>query len=114
MRWRVYVALFNGFIFYKWGALLIFFQSTHEERQGAGASAEQGKRIAKSPLQRTLSAQIMGRWTKHNRALEYIGVTRSLEMMELQRAQYFPACPTNPDTSVFRVLSCPSARSLLT
>jgi len=37
----------------------MLFQSTHEELQGAEALAEQGERIFKSPLKRTLSAQIM-------------------------------------------------------
>jgi len=78
----------------------MLFQSTHQEHQSAQASAEPGERIAKSPLQRTLTAQIMSHW-KHNEALEHIGVTRSVEMMKVQRAQRFPACPTNPDTSVF-------------
>jgi len=84
--------------------LCMLFQSTHVECHGAEASAEQGERIAKSPLQRTLTAQITGQWAKHNVALEHIGVTRSVEMLELQRAQRFPACPTNPDTFVFAVL----------
>ena len=39
--------------------LCMLFQSTHEELQGAEALAEQGERIFKSPLKRTLSAQIM-------------------------------------------------------
>ena len=81
--------------------LCMLFQSTYEERQGAEASAEQGERIARSSLQHTLTAEIMGRWTKHNRAPEHLVVTRSVEMMELQRAQRFPACTTYPDTSVF-------------
>jgi len=85
--------------------LCILFQSTHEEHQGAEASAEQGKRIAKSPLQCTITAQFMGCWAKHNGALEHIGVMRSVEMMELQRAQRFPACPTNPNTFVFAEFS---------
>jgi len=52
----------------------MLFQSTHEERQGAEASAEPGVRTTKSPLQHTLTTQIMGLWTKHNRAVERIGV----------------------------------------
>jgi len=46
----------------------------------------------------------MGMWAKHNRAVERIGVKRSVEMLEMQRAQHFPACPPNPDTSVFAEL----------
>ena len=41
--------------------LRMLFQSTHEDRQGAEAPAEPGEQIAKSPLQRTLTAHIMGR-----------------------------------------------------
>jgi len=82
----------------------MLFQSTHEERQGADASAEPGERTTKSPLQRTLTAQIMGLWAKHSGAVEHIGVKRSVEMLEMQRAQRFPVCPPNPDTSVFAEL----------
>jgi len=49
-------------------------QSTHEERQGAETSAEPGVRTTKSPLQRTLTTQIMGLWTKHSGVVERIGV----------------------------------------
>jgi len=42
--------------------LRMLFQSTHEDRQGAEALAEPGERIAKSPLQYTLTPHIMGRW----------------------------------------------------
>ena len=87
--------------------LCMLFRSTHEERQSAEVSAEPGERIVKSPLQRTLTAQSMGRWAKHNGALEHIGVTPSVEMIELQRAQRFRACPANPDTSVFAEFSMP-------
>jgi len=52
----------------------MLFQKTHEERQGADASAEPGERTTKSPLQHTLTAQIMGLWAKHNGAVEQIGV----------------------------------------
>jgi len=82
----------------------MLFQSTHEECQCEKASAEPGERITKSPLQRTLTAQIMDRWAEHNGALEHIGVTRSVEFLELQRVQHFPACPTNPYTAVFAEL----------
>jgi len=37
----------------------MLFQSTHQELQGAEALAELGERIFKSPLQHTLTAQIM-------------------------------------------------------
>jgi len=84
--------------------LCMLFQSTHADRQAAEASAEPGKRIAKSPLQRTLTAHIMGRWTKHAGALAPISVKRTVEMLELQRAQRFPACPANPASSVFAEL----------
>jgi len=82
----------------------MLFQSTQEESQGAEASAEPGERTTHSSLQRTLTAQIMGLWAKHNRAVEHLGVKRSVEMLEMQRAQHFPACPPNPDTSVFAEL----------
>jgi len=45
--------------------LRILFQSTHEDCHGAEAPAEPGKRFVKSPLQRTRTAHIMGRWAKH-------------------------------------------------
>ena len=82
----------------------MLFQSTHEVRQGAEAPAETGERIVKSPLQRTLTAHIMGRWAKHDGALAHIGLKRSVEMLELQRAQRFPASPANPASSVFAEL----------
>jgi len=90
----------------------ILFQRTHEERQGAGVSAEPGERIAKSLLQRTLTAQIMSGWAKHDGTLHHIGVKRQVEMLELQRAQRFPASPTNPDTSVFAKFF-PASQSVL-
>ena len=58
-------------------------------------------KIAKSPLQRTLTAHIMGRWAKHEGALAYISLKRSIEMLTLQCAQRFPARPADPDSSVF-------------
>jgi len=80
--------------------LCMLFQSTHADRQGAEASSEPGKRIAKPPLQRTLTAHIMGPWTKHAGALALISVKRTVEMLELQYAQRFPACPANPASYV--------------
>jgi len=84
--------------------LRILFQSTHEDRQGAEAPAEPGERIAKSPLQRTLTAHIMGRWAKHEGALAHISLKRSLEMLDLQCAQRFPARPADSDSSAFAEL----------
>jgi len=81
--------------------LRMLFQSTHEERHGAEAPAEPGERIAKSPLQRTLTEHIMGRWAKHEGALAHISLKRSVEMLALQCAQQFPARPADPDSSVF-------------
>ena len=52
--------------------LRMLFQSTHEDHQGVEAPAEPGERIAKSPLQRTLTAHIMSRWAKHEGALANI------------------------------------------
>jgi len=72
-----------------------------QDRHGAEAPAEQGERFAKSPLQRTLTAHIMGRWAKHEGALAYISLKRSIEMLMLQCAQRFPARPADPDSSVF-------------
>ena len=43
----------------------------------------------------------MGRWAKHEGALSHISLKRSVEMLELQRAQRFPASPANPASSVF-------------
>jgi len=63
--------------------LRMLCQSTHEHRQGAEALAEPGERIAKSPLQHTLTAHIMGRWAKHEGALAHISLKRSVEMLEL-------------------------------
>ena len=80
------------------------FQSTHEDRQGAEAPAEPGERNAKSPLQRTLTALIMSRWAKHEGALAHISLKRSIEMLELQCAQRFPARPADPESSVFSEL----------
>jgi len=82
----------------------MLFQSTHEIRQGAEAPAEPGARIAKSPLQCTLTAHIMGRWAKHEGALAHISLRRLVEMLELQCAQRFPARPADPDSSVFAEL----------
>ena len=59
----------------------MLFQSTHEDRQGAEALAEPGERMAKSPLQRTLTAHIMSRWVKHEGALAHISLKRSIEML---------------------------------
>jgi len=84
--------------------LRILFQSTYEDRQGAEALAEPGERITKSPLQRTLTAHIMGRWAKYKGALAHISLKRSVEMLELQCAQRFPARPADPDSSVFAEL----------
>jgi len=81
--------------------LRMLFQNTHEDRQGAEAPAEPGERIAKSPLQRTLTAHIMGCWAKHEGALAHISLKRLVEMLELQCAQRFPARPADPDSSVF-------------
>jgi len=57
--------------------------------------AEPEERIAKSPLQRTLTVHIMGRWVKHEGALAHISLKRSVEMLELQCAQRFPARPAD-------------------
>ena len=57
--------------------LCMLFQSTQEESQGAEASAEPGERTTHSSLQRTLTAQIMGVWAKHDGALgalDHIGL----------------------------------------
>ena len=84
--------------------LPILFQSTHEDRQGEEALAEPGERIAKSLLQRTLTAHIiMSRGAKHEGALAHISLKRSVEMLALQCAQRFPgpARPADPDSSVF-------------
>jgi len=82
----------------------MLFQSTHEDRQGAEAPAEPGERIAKSQLQHTLTAHIMGRWAKHEGALAQISLKRSVEMLESQCMQRFPARPADPDSSVFAEL----------
>jgi len=82
----------------------MLFQSIHEDRQGAEAPAEPRERIAKSPLQRTLTAHIMGHWAKHEGALAHISLKRSVEMLELQCVQRFPARPADPDSSVFAEL----------
>ena len=82
----------------------MLFQSTHEDRQGAEAPAEPGERIAKSPLQRILTAHIMGRWAQHEGALAHISLKRSVEMLELQCPQRLPARPDDPDSSVFAEL----------
>jgi len=84
--------------------LRILFQSTHEDRQGAEALAEPGERIAKSPIQRTLTVHIMSRWAKHEGALAHMSLKRSIEMLELQCAQSFPAWPADLDSSVFAEL----------
>ena len=84
--------------------LFKLFQSTHEDHQDAEALAEPEERIAKSPLQRTLTAHIMGRWAKHEGALAHISLKWLIEMLELQCAQRFPASPADPDSSVFTEL----------
>jgi len=63
-----------------------------------------GEQFAKSPLQRTLTAHIMGRWAKHEGALAHIILKRSIEMLALQCAHRFPARPADPDSSVFAEL----------
>jgi len=52
----------------------MLFESTHEHRRGAEAPAEPGERIANAPLQRTLTAHIMGRWAKHEGAFAHISL----------------------------------------
>ena len=84
--------------------LRMLFKSTHEDHQGAEALAEPGERIAKSPLQRTLTAHIMSRWAKHEGALAHISLKRSIAMLELQCAQRFPARLADPDSYVFAEL----------
>jgi len=84
--------------------LRMLSQSTHEDHHGAEAPAEPGERIAKSPLQRSLTAHIMGRWAQHEGALAHISLKRSVEMLQLQCAQRFPARPADPDSSVFAEL----------
>jgi len=46
----------------------------------------------------------MSRWDKHEGALAHISLKRSIEMLELQCAQRFPARPVDPDSSVFAEL----------
>jgi len=82
----------------------MLFQSTHEDRHGAETLSEPGERIVKSPLQRTLTAHIMSRWSKHEGALAHISLQRSVEMLALQCAQRFPAKSDDPDSSVFAEL----------
>ena len=84
--------------------LCMLFQSTHEDRQGEEALAKPGERIAKSPVQRTLTAHIMGRGAKHEGALAHICLKWSIDMLELQCVQRFPASPADPDSSVFAEL----------
>jgi len=43
-------------------------------------------------------------WAKHEGALAHISLKRSVEMLELQCAQRFPARPADPDSSVFAQL----------
>jgi len=57
-----------------------------------------------SPLQRTLTVHIMGRWAKHEGALAHIILKRSVEMLEFQCARRFPARPADPNSSVFAEL----------
>ena len=84
--------------------LRMLFQSTHEDCHGAEALAEPGERIVKSPSQRTLTAHIMSRWSKHEDDLAHISLQRSVEMLALQCALHFPASPADPDSSVFTEL----------
>jgi len=56
------------------------------------------------PLQRTPTAHIMSRWTKHEGTLAHISLKRSIEMLELQCAQRFPARTADPNSSVFAEL----------
>ena len=46
----------------------------------------------------------MSRWDKHEGALAHISLKRSIEMLELQCVQRFPARPADPDSSVFAEL----------
>jgi len=84
--------------------LRMFFQSTPEDHQGTESLVTPGERIAKSLLQRTLTAHIMGRWAKHEGALAHISLKRSIEMLQLQCVQCFPARTADPDSSVFAEL----------
>ena len=84
--------------------LRMLFQSTHEDRQGTEALAELGEHTAKSSLQRTLTAHIMGRWAKQEGTLAHISLKRLIETLELQCAQCFPARPADPDSFVFAEL----------
>ena len=46
----------------------------------------------------------MSCWAKHEGALAHISLKRSVEMLELQCAQRFPARPADPDSSVLAEL----------
>ena len=46
----------------------------------------------------------MSRWAKHEGALAHISLKWSIEMLELQCAQRFPARPADPDSSVLAEL----------
>jgi len=46
----------------------------------------------------------MGCWAKHEGALVHISLKRSIEMLELQCVQRFPARPADPDSYVFAEL----------
>ena len=61
-------------------------------------------RVQKLRLSWGLTVHIMGRWAKHEGALAHISLKQSIEMLELQCAQRFPARPANPDSSVFAEL----------
>ena len=78
--------------------LRMLFQSTHEDRQGAEAPAEPGERIAKSPLQCTLTAHIMSTRV-HSHTSVCSGRLRCWRCSA--RSVFFPARPADPDSSVF-------------
>jgi len=59
--------------------LRMFFQSTHEDRHGVEGPTESGERIVKSPLQGTLTTQMV----KHEGTLAHISLQRSVEMLAL-------------------------------
>ena len=46
----------------------------------------------------------MGLWAKHEGALAHISLKQSIEMLELQCTQRFPARPADPESSVFSEL----------
>ena len=82
--------------------LQMLFQNNQGDSSNEDAAPE--AKDAKSPLQCTLTAQILVHGAEHIGALSHIGLKRSVKMLHLQCAQRFPASPAKSADSLFAEL----------